>query len=364
MAIAAEGQTEVTNLPEWIRVLPLGRVELMDQREALEVDQDSLTAMVADFGSRGVDLVIDYEHQSLHGERAPAAGWIKELEAREDGLWARVDWTLKAQEHLRHREYRYFSPVLRLDPETRKPLVLMQLALTNVPAIKHLPPLVAKCGGNATPGKILGRRAQVPTTARGCSPSASPPPPLRGSGGTLPRGTEENGKMMEKLKCLVGLNPEAEEKAVEAKVVEVFRDLAAALKLPGDASASQLKGAVEALKAGADRFLEIQEELQALKGRMAEEATAQVVEEALRAGKISPAQQGWAWEYYRRDPEGFKTYVAQAPKLVPTGEELRLLRGARQEGGGLLPEELAICRSMNIPPEEYLKAKAQTGRAH
>jgi hypothetical protein len=27
----------------------------------------------------------------------------------------------------------------------------------------------------------------------------------------------------------------------------------------------------------------------------------------------------------------------------------------------LLPEELAVCRSLNVSPEAYLKAKVQTG---
>src|SRR5512139_4138080 len=134
-------------LPEWIRLLPLGQVELSDSREPFEVDAASLAAMVAAFRSRGVDLVIDYEHQSLQGERAPAAGWIKDLEARPDGLWARVEWTRQARQYLLSKEYRYFSPVLRLDPATRRPTALMHLGLTNVPAIKHLPPLVAKWGG-------------------------------------------------------------------------------------------------------------------------------------------------------------------------------------------------------------------------
>jgi phage I-like protein len=93
MTSNAVSQDQTPTLPEWIRVLPLGTVELSDHREPFTVDEASLMSMTADFRSRGVDLVIDYEHQSLQGERAPAAGWIKDLEARPDGLWARVDWT-------------------------------------------------------------------------------------------------------------------------------------------------------------------------------------------------------------------------------------------------------------------------------
>jgi phage I-like protein len=321
--------------PEWIRILPLGRVDLVDRREPLEVDEDSLRAMVAAFRARGVDLVIDYEHQSLQGERAPAAGWIKHLEARADGLWARVEWTPQAREYLANREYRYFSPVLRLDPGSRRPTVLMHLGLTNVPAIKSLPPLVAKAGGESP-------AAGVDLTAPGVMVAK-----------------EEETETMEELKCLVGLKPEAGEPELSARVLEVFRELAAALDLPGEASASRLKGAVAALKAGAHRFSEVQEELEALKERVARETAVQVVEEALKVGKVAPAQKDWALEYYRQDPEGFRTYLARAPKLVPTGEVLEFTKEGR--GGNLLPEELALCQSLNLAPDEYLKAKAQTG---
>jgi phage I-like protein len=338
----AVSQDQTPVLPEWIRVLPRGTVELSDHREPFLVDEASLLAMAADFRSRGVDLVIDYEHQSLQGERAPAAGWIKELEARGDGLWARVEWTQQARDYLEKKEYRYFSPVLRLDPDTRKPVALMHVGLTNVPAIKHLPPLVARWGGEAAPAGTL--RTAAPAAS---GPAATMDP------------AKEKGKMVEQLKRLMGLEPEVEEGAVCSTALEAFRDLAAALNLPGEVSLAQLKGAVEALKAGSERLVKAEESLQALKSRLAGETADRLVEEAMRAGKVSPAQRSWALEYCRRDPEGFRTYKERAPKLVPTGEDLRILRGDRQAEAGLLPEELAVCRSLNVSPEAYLKAKAQ-----
>jgi phage I-like protein len=340
MTSNAVSQDQTPALPEWIRVLPRGAVELSDHREPFLVDEVSLKSMAAEFRSRGVDLVIDYEHQSLQGERAPAAGWIKELEARGDGLWARVDWTQQARDYLEKKEYRYFSPVLKLDPETRRPIALMHMGLTNVPAIKHLPPLVARWGGAAT---VDRRRPAVRVlTAKMDS-------------------VKEKAKMVEQLKRLMGLEPEVEEGTVCGKAMEAFRDLAATLNLPGEVSVAQLKGAVEALKAGAMRLVKAEEALLALKGRLASETADRLVEEAMKAGKVSPAQHGWALEYCRRDPEGFQTYADRAPKLVPLGEELQLRRDEHQDDRGLLPEELAVCRSLNVSPEDYVKAKAQTG---
>jgi len=339
MTLKVADQVARATLPEWIRILPLGQVELSDSREPFEVDGASLSSMVAAFRSRGVDLVIDYEHQSLQGERAPAAGWIKDLEARADGLWARVEWTRQAREYLLSKEYRYFSPVLRLDPATRRPMALMHLGLTNVPAIKRLPPLVAKWEGTMTGAAAQG---QGPEDQASVSPG------------------EEKGRTMKKIKTLLGLRPEADEGLVADRVLEVLGDLAAALHLPRDASVSQLSGALAALQAGEASLRENTEELASLKARLAAEAADRAVAEALAAGKISPAQKEWALEYFRQAPEGFATYVARAPKLVPVGELLSLLGEDREAATELLPEELAICRSLNLAPEDYLKAKDQT----
>ncbi|MFA4902866.1 MAG: phage protease [Desulfobaccales bacterium] len=323
-------------LPEWIRVLPLGKVELADHREPFMVDEASLDSMVAAFRTRGIDLVIDYEHQSLNGERAPAAGWIKDLEARSDGLWARVDWTQQAREYLAQREYRYFSPVLRLDQETRRPTALMHVGLTNVPAINHLPPLVARWGGEAKPAAL-----EFKTPMMEMDP------------------VKEKPMMVEKLKRLMGLTSEVEESTVCDKALEAFRDLGAILNLPDDATVAQLKGAVEAHKAAVVRLHKAEEEVQSLKARLVEETTERSVEEALKTGKVSPAQRGWALEYCRRDPEGFKTYAQRAPKLVPTGEELQLKKDPFDGEYSLVPEELAICRSLNVSAEAFLRAKEQ-----
>jgi phage I-like protein len=337
-----EDSQKPASLPEWIRVLPLGKVELADQREPFTVDPESLRAVVAAFQARGIDLVIDYEHQSLNGERAPAAGWIRDLQVRDDGLWARVDWTRQAQEYLAQREYRYFSPVLQLDPKTRRPLSLMHVGLTNVPAINHLPPLVARWGGEAEAASGLAPvelAADVPMQA--LEPA------------------KEKSKMVEKLKCLLGMKSEAKEAAVCGKALEAFKELSVILDLPDDATVAQLRGAVKAHKASAAHLLKAEEKVQALKARLMEETAARCVEEALKAGKVSPAQRSWALEYCRRDPEGFNAYAARAPKLVPTGEELRLKKEPFDEEHGLAPEELALCRSLNISAEAFLKAKQQ-----
>ncbi len=299
-------------LPEWIRVLPMGRVELADERPPFEVDQESLAAMVAAFEARGVDLVVDYEHQSLTGERAPAAGWIKELKAEDDGLWARVEWTPQAQEYLRNREYRYFSPVLKLDPDSRRPVALLQVALTNVPAMKSLEPLVARYGWEAAKSELAAR---------------------------------------------LELGAEAKEGELWLRARQVWGEILALTGLRPEATVTELKAEIEALKTARGRVAALEAEVTALKEQVKEAAVAWEVEEALRAGKITPAQETWALDYCRRDLEGFRAFVAAAPKVVPLGEKFSLSREEKPLTGRLQPQELAVCRALNLAPEEFLKAK-------
>lgn len=76
--------------------------------------------MKAQIAERGVDLVVDYEHQTLTGDRAPAAGWVKELFAEYGHIKARVEWTLPAKQYLENKEYRYLSPVITVRKSDNK----------------------------------------------------------------------------------------------------------------------------------------------------------------------------------------------------------------------------------------------------
>ena len=97
------GEVDVGGAPEVISVLPFGHV--VSQKGEFDVDEESLAAMKAQIAERGVDLVVDYEHQTLTGDRAPAAGWVKELFAEDGHIKARVEWTLPAKQYLENKEY-------------------------------------------------------------------------------------------------------------------------------------------------------------------------------------------------------------------------------------------------------------------
>ena len=65
------GNVELVGAPETIFVLPIGHV--VSSKGEFDVDDESYKAMKAQIAKRGVDLVVDYEHQTLKGCEAPAA---------------------------------------------------------------------------------------------------------------------------------------------------------------------------------------------------------------------------------------------------------------------------------------------------
>jgi len=102
--------------------------------------------VMARYREHGVDLMLDYEHDSLNPDAGPeqrkASGW-GQLELRADGLYlANIKWTPKATEYLRRAEYRYLSPAFNVNDENEI-IEVINVALTNLPATHDQPALVA-----------------------------------------------------------------------------------------------------------------------------------------------------------------------------------------------------------------------------
>ena len=87
------------------------------------------------------------------------------------------------------------------------------------------------------------------------------------------------------------------------------------LGLGADAKTEDVATAIMTLKAGTgiDEVLALKEEL---KERNAED----MVQMALKEGKITAAQKEWAKSYALSDKEGFKSFVDKAPVIVPQGK--------------------------------------------
>jgi len=393
--------------PEWIKVLPLGKVELRDMNKPFEVQPGDLDTVIQKFSAGGVDLVVDYEHQTLKGGRAPAAGWIKELQSREDGLYARVAWTETAKAYILAGEYRYHSPVLLLDPETRHPLALLHAALTNSPAISHLPPLLAaKYGGEEGPEVLVLRDFSAAERQQGARegwamPDGSFPIKTRedvknavqaigrasdpeaakkhiiarakalGCMDLLPAGwpgskkSQEAKAMKQDIMRLLGLTGEKPDEEVLAladtrfKLAGALPEIAQAAGLKPEATISEIKGTVLALKQGQGELVELKTKVTTLEQESAQGKAEAAVQEALDSRKITPGEKEFALKYARQDLEAFKAWVAAKPEVLPDGQGLKTPKTGATGQEGLDSEQLAMCATAGIKPEAFKASHQQ-----
>src|SRR5690554_2848408 len=171
------------SVPEWIELIPAGpEITGVDGR-AWQFGPAELQAVLTHFALHLGESLIDWEHASElrapNGEEAPAAGWIKEVEARDGALWGRVEWTERAANQIRAREYRYLSPVFDYTAQGRRVQRLSSAGLTNRPnfalkalnqALNQEPPAAAggsdpHQGDTPTMDKELLKRLGLPEDA-------------------------------------------------------------------------------------------------------------------------------------------------------------------------------------------------------
>lgn len=260
--------------PKEIKLFPLGLVK--SQKGNFLIDEESYNSILNHFKAHHVDIPIDYEHQTLQDVQAPAAGWIKELILKQDGVYASVEWTKKAAQYLTDKEYRYLSPVVSVRESDRKALLLHSAALTNTPAIDGMTAIVNSAKGG-TPSKL----------------------PLGGA--------EED---VDKLP------PESSEPEADA-ISKFIKGLCGMLQLPDDAPFPEIQNRLaELLQGQAALKLEVNSLRFEAHKYKAEEA----VTVALKSGKLMPYQKDWAFRSAMSQLEAFKDWAENAPQVVPMGE--------------------------------------------
>lgn len=286
--------------PEEVNILPVGTVN--SEKGDFIVDLESYKEMKAEMQRRGIDIVIDYEHQTLKDVQAPAGGWVKDLIYTPEAIVAKVEWTPKAKEYLKNKEYRYLSPVVLTRKSDSKAVVLHSLALTNTPAINGMFAIVNSVDFNTINTKTGGKEMDLQRIKE-----------LLG----LPAETPEEDVMNALVKVLEKVKDAPDSKPEEDKEVVANSVILGLLELPADSKTEDVTTKIMALKAGVSRQnQEIQETMERLRQRDADDA----VMMALKAGKITAAQKDWAKEYALKDRKGFDCFVEKAPTVVPVGK--------------------------------------------
>jgi phage I-like protein len=262
--------------PTAFRIFPKGTFTTRNHPDAFLFDDESARLVMEAARVWGNQFHADYEHAALdpgeHG--SPAAAWF-DLEVRDDGLWAvNVQWTDKATKALASREYRYFSPVWNFDEKTGRVLQFINLALTNLPATDHMEPLAA---------------SQRHTT-------------------------NQEPKPMKTVLAALKLSESATEAEALAAVSRVQELQTAVANLTGKSAPADALAVLTAFKASHDTLAAANQELEALKAERTKADLEKVIEDGMKAGKLTAAMMDWA---KKQTPEALKSYLAVAHRVIP-----------------------------------------------
>lgn len=139
--VAIQLADDQTVTESWIQIMTLGKYKhpgygkIVFTPERLQRFADSVNNQIT-----GIQPDVDYDHKAKVDY---AAGWISKAEVRPDGLWALVEWTPKAFQAIKDKEYKYFSPEFVdswENPKTGQKFtdVLRGGAITNRPFLKDI----------------------------------------------------------------------------------------------------------------------------------------------------------------------------------------------------------------------------------
>ncbi len=226
---------------EWIKIVPIGEFPEHPWGPHT-ISKADIESMAANFAADGTDLLFDYEHQSLWGSNI-AAGWSHEVEARKDGLYCKYpEFVPAAQEMIQNREYRYFSPVYKLDAFDKKNhsigAIINSVGLTNIP---YMDTEIDHIGNSKTEDTQMELLEQI-KKAFGFSSDASDKdimekvnsaadaaPEAGGGDPTTPAGSEEQTEEGTKVNSDIVTRLDAVEKAQSDAAVAAQNQVAEAL---------------------------------------------------------------------------------------------------------------------------------------
>lgn len=325
--IICSSKFEITNLEE-IKILPLGEVKTT--KGNFYVDEESVKVMKEYFKKRGLDIVVDYEHQSLSDKKALAGGWIKDFYIKDNCVVARVEFTDIAKQEIENKQYKYLSPTVFL--KNGKPIKLHSVALTNTPAIDNMYPLFL---------------------------SDSLKEELEG----------DDIKMdIKKILEFLGLNENATEEDVLKKIEELKaneivgedldngmqlssnKEIIGILGLNEDATEEEIKTGLLNLKNNTVS----KAEFLALKEEMAKKEVNGILDEALKVGKIVPAQRESFMKLALSDRDTFDEIMKNQKRVSPIGVTYsdNLTEEGKKELEGI---ELQACKEFGLTEEDYKK---------
>ena len=365
-AILLEIQAATANAPQggadgvWLKVFPAGTVAARDGRGPYNsgglAELKAAIQRTLDRAGK-TEVMVDYDHQSYFGVKdgvggtAKAAGWIREWQVRDDGIWARVAWTDAAAAAIKANEYRYLSPLFTHDKHNNLGVIL-SVALTNTPAIDDVVAQAAR----ATLENEMDFMAKL-RKALGLDDSAGEDAILAAIGKMADpeKVKEESAEAMSQalapIRKAAGLKVDADAEAIVAGVKALADAKAAAASDAGAGGDDAITALTAELKTTA-------EELTALKGTIAKEKAEAFVDGAIKQGRVGvKPQRDRLVAMHVKDPAEAEALINDLPILGGGNTIVPNNPPAKDKDGlvALTAEDRELCTQLGLDPKAYAK---------
>ncbi len=349
----------------WLKLIPAGTFSGRDGRGPYHAGDLVSLQRIADTTRRyngTTDIVVDYEHQSRNalenGKPAPAAGWIKEVEARPDGLYGRVEWTEAAAHSIKAKEYRYISPVY-FHKKSGEVLALQTVALTNVPNLDLFEISAHSIFSTAQTTTEVNMKRLL--AALGLAEGGSEDDVLVAINSLLTSSTA--------IAVAAGLTKDAKSEAIATAVHTAFADrkkIAIAAGKAENASTDEIVSVLAAAHTAAtpdptkfvpiDQVSAMQADLKSLKEKDATKDAEAAVGDAIRDGKLAPSLKDWGLSMHRADPKKFEEFVGKAPVLT-SAQRTATAHAPGHVADELSEADVAVMRQMGLTREQMLASR-------
>lgn len=330
---------DAADAPDWVHLLPTARgaVETFDGRGPYEVTDLAAVIQASMAWERGIPIDENHATDLRPGLEAPARGWIKELQARADGLWGRVEWTAAGRALVADKAYRGISPVLMLNADERTVRLIPRASLVNIPNLRGLTALNMEM-----PMEGLSKIAEK----LGLEPDA-----------TLDQILATIGSMSDKAK------PDA---ALQSALTEI----GTALGVDGSNPAAVLAAAKVVKAGGADvvalqsQVTTLQTQLTALETGAKRTAAEAYIDGEMAKGRtgITTASREALITLHMSAPDQAVAIVGAQPVVTPTA----IVAGATPPGAvgevHLNAEQRAACEILGLSEEAFLKTLKEEKR--
>lgn len=246
------------------------------------------------FASKAKDkkiIPLDYNHSSMndHHEEAIAAGWLVGLKKKDDGVYGDFEFTPRAAEYVKNKEYRYISPEFNVfafkkeNGEIVDGPLLQAAALTNRPFLKGMAPVELSDKGNDKTNK-------------------------------------EETMQLEKIGKVLSLTGEFGEKEIVTAIEKISKptsELRTVLKLKDDEDVvDAVKKMVSENETQKTAITSLTEKVEKIATEQKETVAKEKVKQLMTEGKCTKAMEGHFLKIALSSPEDFDKMAKDLPVIV------------------------------------------------